>query len=265
MLTVYFCHEQILPAGFLKNHNVESSVTMTDSTGLKLWHMRFQSWSFFSQRRMYIISNGWREFSYDHSLKVNDILVFTLMSSSHFIVEFATSKGSTHAMFPTTDGKHYPWIINYSRLDCLASANYNVHSAKDQLQAKKVKHIRQKAQAVKERPIRKKAQVVKEEPIRKKAQAVKEKPIRKKTQVVKEREIQQKVVSVILPQKQKPQREMFCRCNTVKVGNGMNITTDARKEYVFPEFTYLECKNPDGSPYLQILDSDSEISGVNED
>lgn len=223
-----FCHAQFLPAVFCRKHKVERSVTMTDSRGHKLWHMCFQPWGWFRHPRMYIISNGWREFSYDHGLKLHDRLVFTLVSSSHFTVEFATSNGSTCAMLPTRNRKNYPWQITYSRLDFLASLN-NVDSSKVQLQAVKEKHIR------------------------------------KKLQVVKERENREKVASVILRSKQKAQKEFFCQCDTVKVENGKNITNYSRKEFVFPEFTHLECKYPDGSPYLQIIDSDSEISGLDED
>jgi len=220
--------------------------------------MCFQRWAWFREPRLYIISNGWREFSYEHSLKVTDRLVFTLVSSSHFVVEFANLNGSTRAMFPTRDVKNYPWSVKYTRLDCLASANRKV-----QLQAVKEKQIRKKAQVVKEKQIRKKFPTVKEKQIRKKAQVVKEKQIRKKTQAVKEKQIRQKVASIILPNEQKLQKEKFCQCNTV--GIGRNLTANSRKEYVFPEFTHMECKNPDGSPYLQILDSDSEISVVDED
>jgi hypothetical protein len=100
---------------------VESNVTMADSSGRRLWHMRFQSCEN-SRRESYVISNGWREFAYDHNLKINDSLVFTLMSTSHFVVEFGTSKGSTRAMLPRRNGNDYPWRINYSRLRCLAFA-----------------------------------------------------------------------------------------------------------------------------------------------
>ena len=78
---------------------------MTDSTGHTLWHMLCRK----NVRAvpglgLYVISNGWREFAYDHRLKLDDELVFTLVSPSHFVVQFATC-----VMLPTRDGKHYPW------------------------------------------------------------------------------------------------------------------------------------------------------------
>lgn len=109
------CHVQTLPREFCEKNNVEKNVRMTDSAGQRLWPMRMQSCglkpSRFRRGLTYCISNGWREFSYDHSLEVNDRLVFTLLSASHFRVEFATSDGSTRAMLPTKDGTDYPWGV----------------------------------------------------------------------------------------------------------------------------------------------------------
>ncbi|KAG0602614.1 hypothetical protein M758_10G027400 [Ceratodon purpureus] len=73
---------------------------------------------------------------------------------------------------------------------------------------------------------------------------------------------QKKVTSSIVARhKQKTQKEMkFCQCNKVEAGEGIPLksTKAARKAYVLPEFTHLECKNADGSSYLQILDSDTD-------
>jgi hypothetical protein len=126
---------------------VESNVTMADSSGRRLWHMRFQSCEN-SRRESYVISNGWREFAYDHNLKINDSLVFTLMSTSHFVVEFGTSKGSTRAMLPRRNGNDYPWRINYSRLRCLAFAGRQgvQDDEDDDFQGVKKKRIRKNVQ-----------------------------------------------------------------------------------------------------------------------
>jgi hypothetical protein len=94
---------------------VQNHVTMTDSTGLRLWHMVCNNKKGTECRHK--ITNGWREFAYDHSLKLNDNLVFTLVSTSHFVVEFAT-----RAMRPTQDGKEYPWSARrniWSRINYL--------------------------------------------------------------------------------------------------------------------------------------------------
>jgi hypothetical protein len=59
----------------------------------------------------------WMQTQNDHSLKLNDNLVFTLVSTSHFVVEFAT-----RAMRPTQDGKEYPWSARrniWSRINYL--------------------------------------------------------------------------------------------------------------------------------------------------
>ena len=76
-------------------------VTMTDSTGYKLWHMSCRNRM--TNRGVYTISKGWREFAYDHSLKLKDKLVFTPVSPSHFFVEYTTG-----GMRPTRDGKKSP-------------------------------------------------------------------------------------------------------------------------------------------------------------
>ena len=110
---------QSLPPEFCKKHNLARNLTMTDSLKGRLWHMRFQS----CNTSRHVISNGWREFAYDHNLKINDMLVFTMMSTSHFVVEFASSKGSTCALRPLRNGNENPWRINCFRLDCLSSAD----------------------------------------------------------------------------------------------------------------------------------------------
>lgn len=54
---------------------------------------------------------------------------------------------------------------------------------------------------------------------------------------------------VPVPSKQiSPEEDMFCQCDP------MEDASENRK------FTHLECKNPDGTTYLQILDSDSEVA-----
>jgi len=110
---------QALPCKFCEEHNIQKHVTMTDSTGQRRWHMRFQARR---SSNSYTISNGWREFSYDHGLETGDELVFTLLSSSHFLVAFAAfdGLGGTRAMHPIRDGDEYPWKINHSRLACLS-------------------------------------------------------------------------------------------------------------------------------------------------
>jgi len=111
------CLGQQLPSDFCRTHKVGRQVTMTDSTGLRLWHMRFHS----SSKNESLIGSGWREFAYDHGLKLGDRLVITLLSTSHFphIVEFALPKGSTLPI------KTYPWRASFSRLNCLASSEFH--------------------------------------------------------------------------------------------------------------------------------------------
>ena len=114
------------------------AVTATDSAGTRLWHMRFQSRSC----AVFTISNGWREFSYDHGLKVRDHVVFNRLSASHFRVEFATS---ARRMLATRDGDKYPWSINSGRLNCLSSVNSSSIRIKDGMQIR-VKDDEQKIQ-----------------------------------------------------------------------------------------------------------------------
>ena len=74
---------------------------MTDGTmGCKQWHMNFRPYgiqfdSSQEKRVFYIINNGWREFAYEHNLKANDRLLFTLLTMSPFLVQIlATSTTS---------------------------------------------------------------------------------------------------------------------------------------------------------------------------
>lgn len=112
---------QTFPLRFVEVNyiSLDKHVTMADSTGHRLWHMRMQECS---KGPLRVISNGWREFCYDHSLKKNDALVFTLLSFSHFVVEFGSSESTrtTRSMYPTREEGKYPWITNGPRIECLS-------------------------------------------------------------------------------------------------------------------------------------------------
>ena len=103
-----FCEPvQILPKRFCDEQKLARHVTMTDLTGHTLWHMLCNNKNGGADGQLYYeISNGWREFAFDHSLKLNDKLLFTLVFPSNFVVEFATRR-----MRPTRDGKKYPWKV----------------------------------------------------------------------------------------------------------------------------------------------------------
>lgn len=112
---------QVFPIRFVEVNyiSLDKHVTMADSTGHRLWHMRMQECS---NGPLRVISNGWREFCYDHSLKENDALVFTLLSFSHFMVEFCSSESTstTRSMYPTREEDKYPWNTNNYRMECLS-------------------------------------------------------------------------------------------------------------------------------------------------
>lgn len=237
---------QALPRAICDKYNVENHVTMTDSTRHKQWQMRLQLWgTSLSSSRVYKISNGWREFSYDHSLKRNDRLVFTLLSTSQFLVEFATSNGYTRAMLPTRDGEDYPWKINVYRLDCLSYANDGGSPQAWQQKTMLEKTIQKRAATATSE------EEDAHEVIRKNIVATNytaKEDVQEELQALSE---DQRESPNTLPNKQ-PLQEMFCQCDTAKVGKGMYT---GKLEYKFPE---LERKNADGSTYLQILDSDSD-------
>ena len=269
---------QSVPRAFCERYNVESDLVFTDSAGSRLWPMRIQSCGVWKASRnpVYTISNGWREFAYDHSLKVNDRVVFTLLSTSHFLVEFATSNGSSCAMIPTRDGDNYPWRLNYSRLDCLSNAN-RVDPSRDCLleTQEKVTPIASEEDESQQRTlapitlqeddqgvirIKTVARITLKdedelEVIRKDAATItlkgdkQEEPIRPLSG-------SRRGSPTTTPHKQQLEKKMFCQCDTANVRNTRRNTR--RKEYVLPEFTHLECKNADGSTYLHIIDSDGE-------
>ena len=259
-----FC-VQSLPRLFCQRYKVKNNVTMTDATMGRLWHMRFQSCGIRKPSRancFYTISNGWREFAYDHSLKAKDRLVFTLLSTSHFLVEFATSNGLTRAMLPRRDGEDYPWHINGYRLSCLSSANDDVH------------HSEVSQQVIQEDETQKNVAPITSQEDEQSEELPKEVIQTKVTQnnvapVTSLEDEQSEILRPLsgsrrseapttLPNKQQVQEIMYCQCDTAKVKNGMDTGNGARGAYVLPELTHLECKNPDGSSYFQILDSDSE-------
>lgn len=121
---------QVFPIQFVEVNyiSLDKHVTMEDSTGHRLWHMRMQECS---NGPLRVISNGWREFCYDHSLKEKDALVFTLLSFSHFLVEFCSSESTstTRSMYPTREVDKYPWRSNQYRMKCLSwrSSSENSH------------------------------------------------------------------------------------------------------------------------------------------
>lgn len=173
---------------FCDEHGVLNQVTMTDSVGLKLWHMRCQNK--LVTRGVFRISNGWREFAYDHGLKQNDKLVFTLVSPSHFVVEFGTSKpGLSRVMRPTHDGRTYPWRLqrNWREFETPEGVA---------MQTPELGRMLDRGSAVNR------------------------------------------------------------NCKSWK---------DSTSKPKFPEFTHLECKNPDGTSYLQMLDSDGEVTDEDEE
>ena len=119
------CCGQSIPKRFCDEHNLADHVTMMDSTGHTLWHMHCQS-RLRARTREYLIGNGWREFAYDHGLKRNDKLLFTLVSPSHFVVDYATAKGCAREMRPTRDGKRYPWVRHSGRGGCWKNFSENI-------------------------------------------------------------------------------------------------------------------------------------------